>query len=329
MAKRQENKKFKVGNIEIVIGDRYVLDGKLDPNAPEALQKIESTKFPFSGSGVYDCINFDENRRMFDTGFYKESLCLSQYKEEEKEELVRTYINRIKKPFEESRGGIDLSPNENNEFWSSWRYEAYANKEFDTKDPVQLMELFQIIMQGVACEKNEKNHFYRKNAQFVVSNPSAVKNKEKEKSKTRAKALKSFSILLDGDRDKLDLILEYIGKENTSKVQKDDLESIYFELFTDKKAGFSLAEDFLNACDEYETEEGKLKMEFFYAINKLFKLRKIIKNNRGYITTDGELLGNTLQDVAKFCLITSSKQYKIIDALIDENPSVRREIKTK
>lgn len=327
MAKKELNK-FKVGGVEIVLGDRYVLDGKLDATAPEALQKIESSKFPFSGSGVYDCVHFDESRRMFDTGFYKESFCLSQYRTDERETLVKIYQDKIKKPFEASRGNIDLSPNENNEFWTKWRYEAYANKEFDTTDPTQLLELFQIIMQGIACDKNEKNPFYRQNAQFTISNPSAVKNKEKEKAKIKVKAWKSFVTLLDGDREKLDLILEYIGKENTAKVDKEDLEVIYHQLFN-SKSGLDLAESFLEASEEYDTEEGKTKMEYFYAINKLFKLRKIVKNSRGFSTTDAEHLGITLQDIAKFCLNVNSKQYKIIESLIDENPSVRREVGSK
>jgi len=37
---KKEEKKFKVGNIEIIIGDKYVLDNKFDASAPEALQKI-------------------------------------------------------------------------------------------------------------------------------------------------------------------------------------------------------------------------------------------------------------------------------------------------
>ena len=82
--KRKEVKKFKVGGVEIVIGDKYVLDNKFDSSAPEALQKIESTKFPFTGSGVTDCINFDYEQGLFDTGFYENSYCLSQYSEEER-----------------------------------------------------------------------------------------------------------------------------------------------------------------------------------------------------------------------------------------------------
>ena len=77
----------------------------------------------------------------------------------------------------------------------------------------------------------------------------------------------------------------------------------------------------------YEGGDGKTQMEFFYAVNKLFKLRKITKGKRGYETLDGVWLGNTLQDISQFCLDSNKAQYKAIESLIEENPKVRREIK--
>ena len=324
---RKEVKKFKVGNIEIVIGDKYVLDNRFDATAPEALRKIETTKLPFTGAGVKDAVYFDDMKQLYDTGFYETSNCLQRYSEEERPELVKIYNKQIKEPFEKIMN-VDLSPAGNNDFWESYRYEAYANKQFDTNNPLELMELFQIVIQGIACDKNEKDPFYRNNAQFTISNPSTVKNKNKEKSKNKLKAITTLSTLADANRDKLNLILEFIGRgDNISKISKEDLNLIYFELFNDGKAGLDIAESFLDACDMYESPDGKTKMEFFYAINKLFKLRKISKGNRGYETLDGVWLGNNLQDIAQFCLNTQTTQYKAIESLIEENPSVRREIK--
>ena len=324
---KKEEKKFKVGNIEIIIGDKYVLDNKFDAGAPEALQKIETTKLPFTGSGVQDAVYFDEMKGLYDTGFYENSNCLQRYSDEDRASLVKIYEKVIKAPFEKLKN-VDLEPSEKNEFWQNYRYEAYANKQFDTTNPLELMELFQVIIQGTACDKNEKDPFYRNNAQFVVSNPSTVKNKNKEKSKVKLKAITTLNNFADGDRDKLNLVLEFIGRgDNLDKVSSEDLKLIYFELFNDGKAGLEVAEKFLDACDMYEGGDGKTQMEFFYAVNKLFKLRKITKGKRGYETLDGVWLGNTLQDISQFCLDSNKAQYKAIESLIEENPKVRREIK--
>lgn len=319
--KKKEVSEFKVGGINIKIGEKYILDHVPDPNS-----KVGTKKFPFEGSGVSDCVNFDLQKNVFDTGFYDGSFCLQAYTPAEREELVPIYINQIKEPFEKFRNE-DLNHSEKNEFWKKYRYEAKVNKEFDTNKPDDLFDLFQIIVQGLACDKNEKNPFYRSNAQFIVSNPQVTKNKNKERSKVKFDAIQKLAVLADGDKDKLDLILNFVGREATDKVKKDDLKLIYFEVINDPKTGVDFAERFVEACEDYETPAGKERMEFFHAINKLFKLRKIKKDRRGFVTEHGEVfLGNTLQDISKFCLAKDSAQAKAIEELIEQNPQVRREV---
>lgn len=319
--KKKEVSKFKVGGVTIEIGEKYILDHITDPNS-----QVGTKKFPFNGSGVIDCVNFDLQKNVFDTGFYEGSFCLQAYSQAEREELVPIYVNQIKKPFEEFRNE-DLNHSEKNEFWKKFRYEAKVNKEFDTNKPDELFELFQIIVQGLACDKNEKNHFYRANSQFIISNPQVTKNKNKEKSKLKFEAIQKLAVLAEGDKDKLDLILNFVGREATNKVKKDDLKLIYFEVINDPKTGVDFAERFVEACEDYETDTGKSKMEYFHAINELFKLRKIKKDRRGFVTENGGVfLGNTLQDISKFCLAKDSAQAKAIEELIEQNPQVRREV---
>lgn len=323
--KEKEITKFKVANIEIEIGKKYILDNKFDASAPLALQKMDATKYPFNGSGSLTAINFDTKRNTFDTGFDKQSFCLSKYTLEEKETLVPLYNKLIREPFEKAFN-VDLDSNKNSEFWNEFKMELKVNREFNTNDPLELMELFQTIIQGMACEKGEKNPFYRQNAQYIVSNPTFVKNKQKEKTKIRKNAIKRLNLLIDGDRDKLNLILEFMGRDNVSKVTAEDLEDTYFEVFNQPEQGVKVAEEFVNICDFYETSKGKEQMEFFYAISALLRLRKIQKTNRGYETLEGTYLGINLKGASEFCLQPDSVQRKAIEQLIDENPIVRREV---
>lgn len=320
--KEKEIKKIKIGNSLIELGQRYILDHKLDGNAPDALKKIEATKFPFSGSGVMDCVSFDDTKNLFDTGFYVGSTSLKQYKEDEKQSWVEVYNKQIKEPFEALR---NVKLDNNSDFWESYRYEAFVNKEFDTSNPNDMFELYHILMQGLACEKNERDPFYRGQAQFTISSPLMVKTKSKERTKLRLKAIEILSILASTDKVKLDLVLQYVGREDTTKVKADDLKLMYYEIINDKNAGIDFCERFVAACEEYETPAGTDKMEFFHVIKKLYGLRKIKKDKRGYVTESGEFLGNTLQDAATFCLQPNSRQYKAVEALIEENPHVRRE----
>lgn len=318
--KKEEVSEFKVGGLKIKIGQVYTLDHIEDPNS-----QVKTKKFPFKWNIVTDCVNFDENKRLFDTGFYENSVCLQAYSEAEKKELVPIYNKQIREPYEEFVNE-NLEQSAKNLFWETYRYEAYVNKPFDTKKPDELFELFMVIMQGLAIDKNERNPFYRRNAQFTVSSPQAVKTKNKDKSKLKLDALQRLTILADGDKEKLDLILNYIRGESTTKVDKDDLKLIYFEVINDGKSGLDFCEKFVEACKDYETDTGKEKMEYFYAVNELHKLRKIKKDRRGFVTENGVFLGNTLPDIAKFCIIADSAQSKAIEELIEQNPSVRREV---
>jgi len=320
--KKKEVSEFKVGGVTIKVGQKYILDHLSDPSS-----KVGTKKFPFNGSGVTDCVYFDSQKNVYDTGFYEGSYCLQAYTKAEREELVPIYVNQIMKPYEEFRNE-DLNHAEKNKFWEKFRYEAKVNKEFDTNKADDLFELFQIILQGLACEKNEKNPFYRQNAQFTISNPQTTKNKNKENSKTKSEAIQKLNILADADKEKLDLVLNYIGREATNKVDKEDLKTIYFEVITEPKTGLDFAERFNEACDSYETPTGKEKMEYFHAANELLKLRKIKKiTGKGFFTEHGEIfLGLTLQGVAEFCLNKASQQAKAIEELIEQNPQVRREV---
>lgn len=328
MATRVNATTFNVGGVEITLGNKYILDHKFDPLAPEGgLRKIEATTYPFQGCGQQDCVLYDEDRRSFDTGFYTNSYCLSRVSDpKEKETLVKLYNKHIKEPMEQYMSA-DLSQTSN--FWKEYKFETFANKDYDTNDTQQLFDLFHIILQGVACDKNEKDHFWRNSARFIITSPSKVKNKKKEQTKTKMQAITVLGTLADGDKDTLDLILEYIGRDSAEKVSSEDIKLIYFEVFNNEVNGLKVAEEFMEAYEKINSEDGKLELEYFYAVNKLFKTRKIRKGKRGYVTETEDFLGNSLKDVAKFCLNQASNVSKLVEELIERNSQVRRQIKIK
>lgn len=313
---------FQVANSMIELGAKYTLDYRPDPSAPEGLKDM--TKFPFEGNDTIEKVYFNEARRQYDTGFYDISPCLNVIPLAKRDELVKLYIKHIKVPYEKAFNA-NLSPEESNTFWEDFYIKGYVNKQFDTSNINDLLELFYILNMGIACEKDEKNPTLRKDAQFIISSPSKVKNKSKELINTRKKSYLKFNAILTGDRDKLDLVLQWIGKENPSKVAADDLDAIYYQVINDKNDGIKFCEQFLTALDEYETPIGKEKMEWFFGIKRLFGLRKIKQKQGRYVTADQEVfLGNTLQDIAAFCTNENSQQNNIIKELLEENPETKR-----
>lgn len=313
---------FQVANSIIEIGAKYTLDYRPDPSAPEGMKSM--TKFPFEGNDTIEKVYFNDTRRQYDTGFYIESPCLAVIPAAKREEILKLYIKHIKQPYER-QFNANLSPEEANTFWEDYYIKGWVNKQFDTTNINDLLELFYILNMGLACEKDEKNPQLRKDAQFVISSPSKVKNKSKELINLRKTSYLKFNAILAGDRDKLDLVLQWIGKENPSKVASEDLDSIYYQVINDKNDGIKFCEQFLTALDEYETPIGKEKMEWFFGIRRLLNLRKIKQKQGRYVTADQEVfLGNTLQDIAAFCTNDNSQQHTIIKELLEENPETKR-----
>lgn len=321
---KKMSKKIRIANTEIEIGQKYTLDHKYDSNAPSAMKKLQATKYPFEGNDTIEKIWFNEARRQFDTGFYEASPCLNVIPKEERAELVKSYQKNIKTPYENTFN-VSLDAGENNEFWEKFTIKAWVNKQFDTSKIDDLLELFYVLYMGVACEKDEKNPILNTDAQFVVTSPIKLKSKSKELSKLKLSTTTSFMVMADSDRDKLNLILQWLGKEDPSKVDAEDLKVVYYQIINNSKEGTDFCEKFKTATEEYETEKGKEKMEWFYSIRRLYNLRKIKKVSRGYVTADQELfLGNTLQDIASFCINDNTSQHQVIKDLIEENPNVRR-----
>jgi hypothetical protein len=306
---------LKIGNVEIEIGKKYILDHKFDGSAPDGLKSIKATRLPFENNTIKDCVGFDDMTELYDTGFAFNSPCLSQYTQVEKDELIPQYIKHIKEPYEKVKS-VSLSNAENSEFYKKYRYDLYVNQEFDTSNIHQLFDLFNAILQGYVCLKDEINPYYREPAQFIISNPTELKNKQKDGLKKRLATYEKLSLM---DRDKLDLVLEYVGRDNPSKIDIEDLKMMYFEVINDKDKGLDFAERFINASSKYETEAGKMEMEYFSAATRLYKANKIKKDKKGFSTVSGDVfLGNTMQDIATHCLNVSSKQHEVIKELIDE-----------
>ena len=313
---------MQVANSIIEIGAKYTLDNRPDPSAPAGMK--EMTKYPFPSNDTVERIYFDENTRQYDTGFYENSPCLKLIPEAKRADYVKAYNTNIKNPYQKQLNA-DLGAEEKNDFWKSYYIKAWVNKQFDTNNINDLMELFHILNMGIACEKDEKNPVIRKDAQFIISSPGKVKGKAKELVNLRKNSVLKFLTILESDRDKLDLVLQWIGKDNPSKIASDDLSAIYYQVINDKNEGIKFCEQFITALDEYDSPVGKDKMEWFYGIRRLVNLRKIKLKSGRYVTVDQEIfLGNTLQDIAGFCINDKSAQHELIKELLEANPETKR-----
>jgi len=308
-----------VGNTEIEIGKTYSLGNRFDSSAPDGMQAVKITKFPFDENDSVFSVYFDEEVGLYDTGLHQYSKALTmdtRLSQEQIKERINSYQKHIVEPYQNIYGK-DLSPN--NLFWKDYRFTVFTNKEYNTNDVLQLFELFNVIMQGVACNEDEKAHLYKEQASFNITSIQETKNKKKESTKDRRNCVTMFNELVDSNRDKLDITLAFMNRTSTEKVNSDDLKDIYYEVINDPKTGADFIKRFTEACEKYESDSGKLEMEYFKMVQVLLTKSKIKKVAGKYMTAnETDFLGTTLQDIAKFCLDPQSKQNKIITDLYEE-----------
>lgn len=308
---------IKIANTLIEIGEIYELGHKFDGSASDGMQELGATKYPLEGVAEKRGIPFDENRNAFDTGFYEESICNGgMLKTENKKEVVRLYNQLVRDPFEKR---MNVTCSESNiDFWKSYKYEVKVNKSFDTSDPIRLFELFHILKQGAACNEGEKDSVLQK-ARYTIKNLAATKNKEDKVLDDKIKAIFTFNTLLDSDIEKAYTILEYLQASNPRAMQKDVLKRTYTRILDDTKKGGEFVRRFLEASDKYNTEIGKLEMQYFTMAQKLVQKGGIVKKAGSFFHKDGTYLANSTKDIGIKASMPTEKDFaKIIEDLYEE-----------
>lgn len=316
MAKKQ-NQTFKVANTLITLGDTIEIVSKKDLDAPSGFQAFNTTKLLMDGIKEIRSVYYDEDLRMYDTGFDVHSPCNNSIPKEEKTALIKVYNELVRKPYEEAyRVDVDAV---SEDFWGGndskkikpFSLEIYTGRTFDTNKPNELFELFHILKQGFACEVGEKDPTLQRRANYCIKNNKKVQSLQEEKSEQKFEAMTTFKIMLDAFDPKKDdtlyTILEWIQLANIRGADKDTLKRTVIKLFDNEKFGYDNAKRFLEAYTMTQTELGKKEMEMFSMITKLYNKHKIeFKRQQYYL--DGMLLGNHLKEAAK--VATSNPETK-------------------
>lgn len=317
--KKEEANLLYIGNTIIEIGKKYSLSNRFDSSAPDGMQGIKATKFPFDMNDNRECVFFDDLSEQYDTGLYEYSRVLvtdRKLTDAQRKERVAAYKSKIVVPYERLKNK-DLSSN--SPFWGEYRFDAYVNREFDTNNIADLFDLFNVIMQGTACNEDEKDQLFKANAFFNVTSVQDIRNKKKETTKDKRVCANTFNEMADSNREKLDIILGFINKGTSENIDKEDLKDIYYDVINDPKTGVDFIKRFTEACDKYETDNGKLEMEYFSIAQKLLVKNKIKKVGSKYMTLNQtDFLGTSLQDIAKFCLDPKTRQHEIITELYEQ-----------
>lgn len=299
MARPKKSVTLKIANTEFEIGDTLEITPKLDLDAPDGFQKHGTSKLLMAGIAEPFSISFDEDLQMWDTGFEEfhpinDSLPLG-----EKKVIVKSYVDNIKKPYE-AKFRKDLDSIEESEFWPTYIVDLYKGRKFHTENIKDLLDLYLILKNGMACEEKETNYFLKK-ANYNITNVKQVRTVEQKRQDTIFDAMGTFKVMLDSFDPKKDdtvyTVLEWINISNIRGADKDTVKNVVLKQFGNEKTGYDTCRRFLDAYAKTQNKNDKEVMDNFSVLNKLSQKGKIKYSKQQYFL-DGELLGNNLKEAA-------------------------------
>lgn len=300
MARPKNVVKLKIANTEFELGDILEITPKLDLDAPSGFQQHGTSKLLMSGIAEPFSIMFDEDLQMWDTGFDEIHPINDSLPKGEKKAIVASYVKTIKEPYEK-RFNKSLDSTDDNTFWPEYIVDLYKGRKFETTNIKDLLDLYLILRNGMACEEKEKNYHLKK-ANYNIANVKQVQSIQEKKQDTVFSAMGTLKVMLDSFDPKKDdtiyTILEWINIPNVRGADKETVKNVVLKQFGNEKTGYDTCRRFLNAYEMTEDKTKKEVMENFSVLNKLSQKRLIEFRKRQYFI-NGQLLGNNLKEAAE------------------------------
>lgn len=261
---------IKIPGIDFTIKSHkiYTVLPKPDPSAPDGLKEHGTTKIihPDITDTVSAPFNVDMN--VWDTGFYEFSPCLRGLSEEERKAHVENVQKYIVKKVEQIKGEGILDHSPNNRFFDEFPIALYNKLSFNTEDPIQLLMLYLVILGKDLAPKEYVGHpKFRKAAYQVVNREKEISSKA-QASIDRSKATGEFHSLLNSNKKKLRIILEYLGISSTIISDDDTYITVFQKFLEDKHDGYRNGKIFLETVEKFKGD-GSEELYIFDNLNSL------------------------------------------------------------
>lgn len=294
----------------------YQIQPKTDSGAPDGFKENGTTKVisPDIGNTVH--APFNDEMKVWDTGFYRSSPVLRGMKDEEKEEIIKLLNEHIVKPVEELKGEGALSHQEKNDFLDNFGIELKAYRVLNTADPLQRLALyFAVLNRDLAPKEHSSNPLYGK-AQYVVVNREEAVNVRQEREMQKNDAIGLFYVLQNSDKDKMHDLLDYLGIASTTTVDKATLNSAFNRWLTDKTTGYQNSKIFIDTYNNFDSEEGAEELYLYKKLKKLHN-KNLVKMQRGELFLEGKAIGAGYK-LAAASLMNNKADKEKISKLIEQ-----------
>lgn len=277
MAKREQI--ITIYDFELKSDTLYQIVPKYDAGAPDGFRKVETTKALIEGiyNGVPVAV-FNKYLNSWDAGLNIESPLLKKaVPDETTRKIVISKIQEyIVEPIEDVRGTGSLSTLESNSvFWDDFTVEIYTNKVFNTGDPIQLLQLYSLLLRREIAPKELQNDPNFKNAQYCIEDKESVLDKESEQAIRIAKAYGLFYGLKTTNKEGLIAVLRYVNLNVNEKTPDNSLDLTFKRFIEDKRDGFNNIVEFIKVAEDLGTKAGKNVIFLYQQLKELYAKGKV------------------------------------------------------
>ena len=318
------NTKFeiKVPGMDFIIKSDtiYTVIPKPDPNAPDGFKEHGTTKLIHPDVTNTVAAPFDVDMGVWDTGFYTYSPCLKGMSEEEKKSHVDSVNKHIVEKVELIKGKGVLRHGADNNFFDDFPITLYNKVSFNTAEPLQLLMLYLVVLGRDLAPKEYVGHpLFKKAAYQVVNREKEISNKQQIEI-DKSKAIGKFHGLLNSDRDKLAIILSYLGISNTSIEDDDTFITVFTRFLNDKDDGYRNSKIFLDTITKFSDKDGEEELYIFKALQelsakgdlKVFKQEYYLgEHNLGNSIKHAAMYASSKPDIKKLIMETQAEDEEI------------------
>ena len=260
---------FTVNDFTVYAGRTYKIIDKTDGDAPSGFVKEGVSKLP--SDGIDESFGFvfiphpgQSKRGVWNTGFHNASACYKGMESKEIAAIVKQRTENVLKPYRQAAGEPDALSLENPASLDSTSFSVYSGKLFHMDLAEHVMGIYAaLITKSVAPKGQEKSAEYSR-ASYVVVDVTKENHEKEDDSVSIMSAISEFNALYDTDKEKLDVVLEWVklGKY-PANCNKKTMSGIFYQTITSGKDSAQKCRLFLEAIDESENTKDRDKMYIF------------------------------------------------------------------
>ena len=278
----------------------YLVTDKVDHGAPTGFQTAGVTKLPSDGvATTFHCPykRISATDGVWDSGLYPLSPCYEGMDEKIVDARVKGLMKNIVEPYRKAVGKTDALDEHNHEFFDKHNWSVEEGKVFKTKNPIDRVALYFALLNREVVPKEKKGDTSFSDAGYMIVDVNEKVKKRDADASMQFEAIGIFEELYKTDKQKLNKILYYLGKNMAADTKVEAYRGMFRDYLG---ASATNVEVFNKLVSESNSEAGLARLDIYYYLkNRDTRNPKVTKHSSGVLFYEDTEIGADLKTAAE------------------------------